>query len=214
MKQYVGLDVSQKETAVCVVDQDGKVLFEGKVPSDPGALARRYPQAGAGCGADRLRDRRDGKLALARAEAHRPARRLRRCPSRPCRPVGADEQERSQRRPRPRRADQGRLVSRGPGQERRQPGNPFSARCPGSPGQHPPRSGEPGPQPAQGGRPAVPARDRGSVPHPGASLLDDEHVLRPIVEGLLAVHEQVELQQAVLDKRVRRRPRPTRRRAG
>ena len=28
MKQYVGLDVSQKETAVCVVDQDGKVLFE------------------------------------------------------------------------------------------------------------------------------------------------------------------------------------------
>jgi hypothetical protein len=23
MKQYVGLDVSQKETAVCVVDQDG-----------------------------------------------------------------------------------------------------------------------------------------------------------------------------------------------
>lgn len=40
MKQYVGLDVSQKETAVCVVDQDGKVLFEGKVPSDPGALAR------------------------------------------------------------------------------------------------------------------------------------------------------------------------------
>jgi transposase len=39
-KQYVGLDVSQKETAVCVVDQDGKVLFEGKVASDPGALAR------------------------------------------------------------------------------------------------------------------------------------------------------------------------------
>ena len=40
MKQYVGLDVSQKETAVCVLDQDGKVLFEGKAPSDPGALAR------------------------------------------------------------------------------------------------------------------------------------------------------------------------------
>jgi len=32
--------VSQKETAVCVVDQDGKVSFEGKVLSDPGALAR------------------------------------------------------------------------------------------------------------------------------------------------------------------------------
>ena len=40
MKQYVGLDVSQKETAVCVVDQDGKILFEGKSPSNPGALAQ------------------------------------------------------------------------------------------------------------------------------------------------------------------------------
>ncbi len=40
VEQYVGLDVSQKETAVCVVDQDGTVLFEGKAPSDPGALAQ------------------------------------------------------------------------------------------------------------------------------------------------------------------------------
>lgn len=39
MKQYVGLDVSQKETAICVVDQNG-VVFEGKAASDPGALAR------------------------------------------------------------------------------------------------------------------------------------------------------------------------------
>jgi hypothetical protein len=40
VKQYVGLDVSQKETAVCVVDQNGKVMFEGKAASDPGTLAR------------------------------------------------------------------------------------------------------------------------------------------------------------------------------
>ena len=39
MKHYVGLDVSQKETSVCVVDHDGRVLFEGKVASSPGALA-------------------------------------------------------------------------------------------------------------------------------------------------------------------------------
>jgi transposase len=38
MKQYVGLDVSQKETSVCVVDETGKVVFEGKAKSDPGAL--------------------------------------------------------------------------------------------------------------------------------------------------------------------------------
>ena len=60
MKQYVGLDVSQKETAVCVVDQDGKVLFEGKVPSDPGALARVIRKRAPACRADRLRDGRDG----------------------------------------------------------------------------------------------------------------------------------------------------------
>lgn len=49
MKQYVGLDVSQKETAMCVVDETGRVLFEGKARSDPGALAeiirKRAPNA-------------------------------------------------------------------------------------------------------------------------------------------------------------------------
>jgi transposase len=38
MKQYVGLDVSQKETSVCVVNETGQVIFEGKAKSDPGAL--------------------------------------------------------------------------------------------------------------------------------------------------------------------------------
>ena len=33
MKQYVGLDESQRETAVCVVDENGKILFEGNVAS-------------------------------------------------------------------------------------------------------------------------------------------------------------------------------------
>jgi transposase len=40
VKQSVGLGVSQKDTAMCVVDQNGKVVFESKVASDPGALAR------------------------------------------------------------------------------------------------------------------------------------------------------------------------------
>ena len=38
MRQYVGLHVSQKETVVCVVNEVGQVLFEGKAKSDPGAL--------------------------------------------------------------------------------------------------------------------------------------------------------------------------------
>ncbi len=51
MKHYGGLDVSLKETATCVVDQDGKALFEGKVPSDPDALtkviSKRAPERNA-----------------------------------------------------------------------------------------------------------------------------------------------------------------------
>lgn len=49
MKQYVGLDVSQKETSVCVVNDAGLKLYEGKAKSEPGALAellrKRAPNA-------------------------------------------------------------------------------------------------------------------------------------------------------------------------
>src|SRR3546814_19253922 len=40
VKHYVGLDVSQKETSVCIVDEAGKILFEGRAASEPGALAK------------------------------------------------------------------------------------------------------------------------------------------------------------------------------
>ena len=39
MEQYVGLDVSQKETAVCVVDGTGVRLWEGKCRSVPAVIA-------------------------------------------------------------------------------------------------------------------------------------------------------------------------------
>lgn len=39
MQHYVGLDVSLRQTAVCVVDQAGKIKREGMVVSDPGAIA-------------------------------------------------------------------------------------------------------------------------------------------------------------------------------
>jgi transposase len=49
MKHYVGLDVSQKETSVCVVDDQGRLVVEGKAKSMPGALAdlirKRAPHA-------------------------------------------------------------------------------------------------------------------------------------------------------------------------
>jgi transposase len=39
MEQYVGLDVSLKMTAICIVDRTGKIEREGMVVSDPEAIA-------------------------------------------------------------------------------------------------------------------------------------------------------------------------------
>src|SRR5919112_4274879 len=39
MKQYVGLDVSQDQTSICVVDESGRVLWQGKCASAPEAIA-------------------------------------------------------------------------------------------------------------------------------------------------------------------------------
>jgi transposase len=39
MKQYVGLDVSLEQTAVCIVDEQGKALWRGKCASTPEAIA-------------------------------------------------------------------------------------------------------------------------------------------------------------------------------
>jgi hypothetical protein len=39
MEQYVGLDVSLEQTSVCVVDGDGKTLWQGKCASTPEAIA-------------------------------------------------------------------------------------------------------------------------------------------------------------------------------
>ena len=39
MAHYAGLDVSDKETAIHVVDGSGRVVWRGKRPSEPDALA-------------------------------------------------------------------------------------------------------------------------------------------------------------------------------
>ena len=39
MEHYVGLDVSLKLTAICIVDRTGKIQREGVVHSDPEAIA-------------------------------------------------------------------------------------------------------------------------------------------------------------------------------
>ena len=44
MGVFVGLDVSLSKTAVCVVDRDGAVLWQGKVASEPGPLIARLAE--------------------------------------------------------------------------------------------------------------------------------------------------------------------------
>ena len=39
MEQYVGLDVSLKQTAICIVDRTGKIEREGVAASDPETIA-------------------------------------------------------------------------------------------------------------------------------------------------------------------------------
>lgn len=204
MKQYVGLDVSQKETAVCVLDQDGKVLFEGKVPSDPGALARviakRAPVAeliGFETGAmaswlwHELKrvglpvvcvDARHAHAVLSVRmnksdpnDAHGLAELIRVGWYRAVR-VKSDESQAV----RSLLVARSRLVS-----IRRDLENQVRSLL------------------KEVGllfRRAIGRQFRTRV----LDLIDEKHVLRSIVEGLLAVHEKVEEQQTVLDRRVRK----------
>jgi transposase len=43
MEHYVGLDVSLKLTAICIVDRTGKIVREGVVTSDPETIAAHAP---------------------------------------------------------------------------------------------------------------------------------------------------------------------------
>lgn len=203
MKQYVGLDVSQKETAVCVLDQDGKVLFEGKVASDPGALARvigkRAPAAeriGFETGAmaswlwHELK-RIDLPVVCIDARHAHAALSVRMNKSDPNDARGLAELIRvgwyrevrvksdASQVARSLLIARARLVS-----IRRDLENQVRGLLKEI-GLLFPR--------------AIGKQFRARV----LDLINDEHSLRPIIEGLLAAHQQVENQQAVLDKRIR-----------
>ena len=42
--QYVGLDVSLKETSICVIDEADKIVWRGRVDSTPKAIASAVKQ--------------------------------------------------------------------------------------------------------------------------------------------------------------------------
>jgi len=45
MRVFIGLNVSLAKTAVCFVDHDGAVQWQGKVPSEPGPLIKRLAES-------------------------------------------------------------------------------------------------------------------------------------------------------------------------
>jgi hypothetical protein len=45
MEYYVGLDVSLKQTSICVVNQTGSIVQEGVVDSDLPSVFLRHPPA-------------------------------------------------------------------------------------------------------------------------------------------------------------------------
>lgn len=83
MAQYAGLDVSVKETAICVVDAAGGLVRQGKVPTTIEAIAStlaRYAPRGSRSGSAR-----DAALDRAKAEAIFRSSRLEKGESSKCR---------------------------------------------------------------------------------------------------------------------------------
>ena len=68
MEHYVGLDVSLKLTAICIVDRTGKIEREGVVAFRPGGDRGIHQIACAACRADRARDGSNVDMAVDRAE--------------------------------------------------------------------------------------------------------------------------------------------------
>ena len=61
MEHFAGLDVSVKETSVCIVDDAGRIVREAKVASEPEALLAvlnnpSYRSGGSGCRPDHYRN--------------------------------------------------------------------------------------------------------------------------------------------------------------
>ena len=68
MEHYVGLDVSLKLTAICIVDRTGKIQREGVVHSDPESDRSIHQIKRAACRADRTRNGSNVDMAVDRVE--------------------------------------------------------------------------------------------------------------------------------------------------
>jgi predicted NBD/HSP70 family sugar kinase len=69
MTQYVGLDVSLKETKVHVLDEAGNRVWRGRCATEPTAIAAAVRRLRSDCGAHWSRDRAVDYLAVDRAQS-------------------------------------------------------------------------------------------------------------------------------------------------
>jgi transposase len=81
MTRFVGLDVSQKLTAICVVDETGRRLWRGQCATDPGQIERMVKghageDARVGIETGPMTPWPDDALACARAARSRARHRL------------------------------------------------------------------------------------------------------------------------------------------
>src|SRR5215207_4272708 len=74
MVQYAALDVSQKATAICLIDEGGKVRRQAKVATCPETIFRWFAENAAGLVRIGMGDGTSRRVALERARRKRLAR--------------------------------------------------------------------------------------------------------------------------------------------
>ena len=95
MDHFAGLDVSVKQTSVCIVDETGKIVREVKVASEPDALLPVLTNP-LSLQADRTGSRAAIAVAVQRSGGSGPAGDLCRDPAHAGGSQGADQQDRPQ----------------------------------------------------------------------------------------------------------------------
>ena len=96
MDHFAGLDVSVKETSICIVDDTGKIVREVKVASEPEALLQVLKNGALSLQADWTGSRATVAVALQRSRRSELAGDLCRDAAHAGRSQGADQQDRPQ----------------------------------------------------------------------------------------------------------------------
>jgi len=98
--EYVGLDVSLKETSICVIDDADKIVWRGQVDSTPEAIGSSVKQRAPHAVRIRLQSGQLSSWLFHELKKAEPPRDLCRCAPRQGSAVAKGQQDRRERRPR------------------------------------------------------------------------------------------------------------------